>query len=169
MVVPVAIVAGKKAAPVARAAARKATENPAGSVFLAVLVGAVLLQGAKNLPGLGEWGWNRIVPFDVTAPFDYTMEAIETTAALNQDVIMGFEGITPAQDPIEGFFFGDDLSVEVYPPAYYTQEHYDDEGVPVAVPVEIDRADFLIEAQQRERGAVDLDDGEIRRTGQALD
>jgi len=105
------------AAPVAIAAGKKAAENPGGAIFLTVLVGAVLLQGIKNLPNLGEWGWNKVVPFDVTAPYDFTKEAIETTAALNDEVIKGFEDISrDRKDPLENFIFGDDLSVEVYEP-----------------------------------------------------
>jgi len=109
MVVPVAIaagVAGKKGMPVAKAAVRKAADNPTESLFLAVLVGAVLIQGVKKLPNVGEWAWNRVVPFDVTAPFDYTKEAIEITAALNDEVITGFEQIGPDQDPVERQLFG---------------------------------------------------------------
>lgn len=103
------------AAPVAIAAGKKAAENPAGALFLAVLVGAVLLQGVKKLPNFGEWAWNKAVPFDVTAPFDKTMEAIETTAALNETVLEGFENISDdRKDPFENFIFGDD--VEVYEP-----------------------------------------------------
>ena len=106
MVAPVAISAGKKAA-----------ENPSGSIFLAVLAGAVLLQGVKNLPNFGEWAWNKAVPFDVTAPFDYTYKAIETTAALNDEVLTGFERISEKnQDPLENLIFGEDLSLEVYEP-----------------------------------------------------
>ena len=97
------------------AAGKKAAENPTGTIFLAVLVGAVLLQGVKNLPNFGEWAWNKAVPFDVTAPFDKTYEAIQTTAALTAQVITGFEDIsTKRQDPLENFIFGDD--VEVYEP-----------------------------------------------------
>jgi len=97
------------------AAGKKAADNPAGSIFLVVLVGAVLLQGAKNLPDLFEWAWNEIVPFDVTWPVDKTYEAIEITAALNQEVLTGFEKISQEkQDPLENFIFGDD--VEVYEP-----------------------------------------------------
>jgi len=113
MVVPVAIaagVAGKKAAPVAKAVASKAADNPAESLFLAVLIGAVLIQGVKNIPNFGEWAWNKVIPFDVTAPFDYTkesiQEAIEITAALNDEVITGFEKIGPEQDPLERRIFG---------------------------------------------------------------
>ena len=97
------------------AAGKKAAENPAGSVFLAVLVGAVLLQGVKNLPDLGEYLWNRLPLPDVTAPIDYTYDAIKTTAALNEDVLRGFENISKEnQDPFENFIFGDDI--EVYEP-----------------------------------------------------
>jgi len=102
-------------APVAIAAGKKAADNPAGTLFLAVLVGAVLLQGVKNVPRLFEWGWNEFVPFDVTKPFDVTMEAIETTAALNDEVLTGFEKISEkGDDPFESFIFGDEI--EVYEP-----------------------------------------------------
>ena len=105
------------AAPVAIAAGKKAAENPAGTIFLAVLAGAVLLQGVKNLPNFGEWAWNKAVPFDITKPFDVTMEAIETTAALNDTVIQGFEDVSKQnQDPLEVLIFGEDLSLEVYEP-----------------------------------------------------
>ena len=104
-------------APAAVAAGKKAADNPAGSVFLAVLVGAVLLQGVKNLPNFGEWAWNKAIPFDVTAPFDKTVEAIETTAALNDEVLTGFDQISEKnQDPLENLIFGEDLSLEVYEP-----------------------------------------------------
>lgn len=102
-------------APAAVAAGKKAADNPAGSVFLAILAGAVLLQGIKKLPNFGEYAWNRVVPFDVTKPFDVTMEAIETTAALNDEVLTGFEKISEERkDPLENFIFGDDI--EVYEP-----------------------------------------------------
>lgn len=105
-------------APVAVAAGKQAADNPAGTIFLAVLVGAVLLQGVKNLPNLGDFLWNKlpILPdIDVTAPIDYTMEAIETTAALNEEVYEGIAQISKRkQDPLENFIFGDD--VEVYEP-----------------------------------------------------
>lgn len=111
-------------APAAVAAGRKAADNPAGSIFLAVLVGAVLLQGAKNLPRLFEWGWNEIIPFDVTAPIDKTYEAIQITAALNDEVLTGFEKITEKnEDPLENFLFGEDLSLEVYEPGERSALH----------------------------------------------
>lgn len=111
-------------APVAIAAGKKAADNPAGTVFLGVLVGAVLLQGVKNLPNFGEWAWNKAVPFDVTAPFDYTYKAIETTAALNDEVLTGFERISEKnEDPLENFLFGEDLSIEVYEPGERSALH----------------------------------------------
>ena len=115
-------------APVAIAAGKKAADNPAGTLFLAVLVGAVLIQGVKNLPDLGKLLWDKLnIPDlpDVTAPFDYTYDAIKTTSAYNEEVISGFENISAKrQDPIENWIFGtgwddrayDDLSVEVYEP-----------------------------------------------------
>jgi hypothetical protein len=109
MAAPLAIAAGKKAAPVARAAARKAADNPAGSIFLLVLAGAVLIQGVKNLPDLGSFLWGKLPVPDlgfVKAPYTWTREAIETTAALNDEVLTGFERIGPEEDPLEQRFFG---------------------------------------------------------------
>jgi hypothetical protein len=135
------------AAPIAKAAARKAADNPAGSIFLVVLVGAVLIQGVKNLPSL----FPRLPGVGVvTAPFKWTKEAIAITAALNDEVLTGFEQIGPDRDPLERLIFGEDLSLEVYSSDYYDQVHYDVAGVPVAVPVEINRPGT---AQQAYRGA----------------
>jgi len=103
MAAPLAIAAGRKAAPVAKAAARKAADNPAGSIFLVVLAGAVLIQGVKNLPSL----FPKLPGVGVvTAPFKWTKEAIEITAAYNDEVITGFEQIGPEEDPLERQFFG---------------------------------------------------------------
>jgi hypothetical protein len=102
MVVPLAAVAGKKAV-------NKAADNPAGSIFLVVLVGAVLIQSVKNLPDLGSFLWGKLPVPDlglVKAPYTWTREAIETTAALNDEVITGFEQIGPEQDPVEQKLFG---------------------------------------------------------------
>ena len=112
------------AVPVAVAAGKKAADNPAGTLFLAVLVGAVLLQGVKNLPNFGEFLWNKLPLPDVTAPFDYTYKAIETTAALNDEVLTGFERISEKnEDPLENFLFGEDLSIEVYEPGERSALH----------------------------------------------
>lgn len=100
MVAPVAAVVGKKAA-------SKAVDNPGTTIFLAVLAGAVLLQGLKNLPNLGEWGWNQLVPFDVTKPFDVAKESVLETWEQQSEITESFEEITPAQDPLERLIFGD--------------------------------------------------------------
>ena len=89
------------------AAGKKAAENPAGSLFLAVLVGAGLLQGVKNLPNFGEWAWNRVVPFDVTAPIDYTIRSVKDTWETEFELQQRIIDITPAEDPVERALFGD--------------------------------------------------------------
>jgi len=110
-------------APVAVAAGKKAAENPAGSLFLAVLVGAVLLQGVKNLPNFGEYLWNKLPLPDVTAPIDYTYKAIKTAAELNEGVEEGFDFIGPRQqDPLETFIFGDE-PFESYEPGEMSAAH----------------------------------------------
>ena len=109
------------------AGAKKAADNPAGSIFLAVLVGAVLLQGIKKIiPDLPDWRrlWDALpIPDfpDVTYPLDKTYEAIQITAALNEEILEGFENISDeGKDPIQNWVFGgdnrdyDDLSVEVW-------------------------------------------------------
>ena len=94
-------------APVAAAAGKKAANNPAGTLFLAVLAGVVLLQGVKKLPNLGEWAWNWVVPFDVTAPIDYTIESVKDTWEAEYEVQQRIIDITPSEDPVERAFFGD--------------------------------------------------------------
>lgn len=94
-------------APAAVAAGKKAADNPAASVFLAVLVGAVLLQGVKKLPNLGELVWNRFVPFDVTAPIDYTIESVKDTWETEFELQQRIIDITSGDDPVERAFFGD--------------------------------------------------------------
>jgi hypothetical protein len=99
------------------AAGKKAADNPAGAIFLVVLAGAVLVQGVKNLPDLGKILFRNLPGSDIVAkPIEWTWESIQTTAALNNDVITGFEKIGPSDDPIERFVFGEDLGVEVYGP-----------------------------------------------------
>jgi len=100
MVAPVAAVAGKKAA-------SKAAENPAGSLFLMVLVGAVLIQGVKNLPDLGEFLWNKLPLPDVIAPIEYTIESIKDTWETEFELQQEIMDITPAEDPMERALFGD--------------------------------------------------------------
>ena len=107
----------------AAAAVKKAAGNPAASVFLAVLVGAVVLQGVKNIPEVLPdflkylWGKVPVLPdIDVTAPVDYTYKAIKITAALNEEVYEGIEQISAKnQDPFESFIFGDE-DFNVYEP-----------------------------------------------------
>ena len=94
-------------APAAAAVGKKAASDPAGTLIVAVVVGAVLIQGVKNLPNFGEWAWNKIVPFDVTAPVDYAKESVLETWEKQDEIIQGFEDISPAQDPLERRIFGD--------------------------------------------------------------
>ena len=94
------------AAPVL-AAGKKAAENPGAAVFLAVLVGAVLLQGVKNLPNLGEFLWNKLPLPDVTAPIDYTIKSVKDTWETEFELQQRIIDITPSEDPIERALFGD--------------------------------------------------------------
>ena len=95
------------AAPVAIAAGKRAADNPAGTLFVAVLAGAVLLQGVKKLPNFGEWAWNRVVPFDVTAPVDATIASVKETWETEYELQQEIHDIMPDQDPVERMVFGD--------------------------------------------------------------
>ena len=97
VVAPVAIMAGKKAA-----------DNPAASLFLAVRVGAVLVQGLKKLPGFGiDLLGNIPGVAPVKAAYVAGREAVVDVWETEGDLLEGFETITQDQDPLGKQFFGD--------------------------------------------------------------
>ena len=163
MVAPVAIAAGKKAAPAAKAAARKASDNP-GAVLLIGAIGLLLFsQVAKKIPKLPTVPDVSGLVERVNAPFSWVGSEIDALrnppsgkfswqdplAELRQDAMTVnrltnrstafFGGISQDYDEDDGL--GQD---------YYGQVHYDDSGVPVAVPVDINRDSRLLGGRVRD-------------------
>ena len=148
MVAPVAIAAGKKAAPVARAAARKATDNP-GAALLIGAIGLVMLSRAvKSIPTIPDLSGAVDI---AAAPFDWVGGEIDALrnppsgqfspsdpfAELQQDAMTVKRFTNTSTAFLGGVVQGPDMDDPG--PEYYGKVHYDDAGVPVAVPVDINR------------------------------
>jgi len=150
------------AAPIAIAAAKKAADNPGPALLVGVIglmVVGSMLNRAAGLPGeLLGGAWNRIaglpgellggaretvggawfrfrefgevdVPNLTTRallyPTDVTNDALAAAAAASRSVVTGFwQGDLDEDDP---------------GPEYYGKVHYDQSGVPIAVPAEVNR------------------------------
>jgi len=163
MVAPVAVAAGKKAAPVARAAARKASDN-SGAVLLIGAIGLLMFgQVAKKIPKLPTMPDVSGLVERVNAPFNWVGSEIDALrnppsgqfswqdplAELRQDAVTvkRFSSRSTAflggvvQDYDEDDGLGQD---------YYGRVHYDDSGVPVAVPVDIHRDSRLLGGRIRD-------------------
>jgi len=148
MAAPIAIAAGRKAAPAARAAARKAADNP-GAVLLIGAIGLVMLTRAvKALPTIPDVSGAVDA---VKAPFDLLRGEIDELinppsgqfspsdplAELRQDAMTVQRFTNRSTAFLGGIVQGPDMDDPG--PEYYGRVHYDDAGVPVAVPVEINR------------------------------
>lgn len=148
MPVPIAIAAGKKAAPVARAAARKAGDNP-GAVLLIGAIGLVMLTRAvKSIPTIPDVSGAVDI---AKAPFAWVGGEIgalinppsgqfslsDPLAEWRQDAMTVKRFTNRSTAFLGGIVQGPDMDDPG--PEYYGRVHYDDAGVPVAVPVEINR------------------------------
>jgi len=147
MVAPVAIAAGKKAAPVARAAARKAADNPDAMLLIGVIglvVVGSMLNRAASLPGelLGGVGeklggaWDRFREFGEVDVPNLTNRALLYPSEVADDALAAAWG--QSRSVVTGFWQGD-LDQDDPGPEYYGRVHYDDAGVPIAVPAEVNR------------------------------
>jgi hypothetical protein len=147
MVAPVAIAAGKKAAPVARAAARKATDNPGAALLIGVIglvVVGSMLNRAASLPGelLGDVGeklgdaWFRFREFGETDIPNLTNRALLYPSEVADDALAAAWG--QSRSVVTGFRQGD-LDQDDPGPEYYGKVHYDQSGVPITVPTEVNR------------------------------
>ena len=135
-------------APVAKAAVKKAAGNP-GALLLIGGIGLLFLaRGIKAIPELPDLS----VPFDVARqPFDWTISEFDEImnppsgqfspsdpmAELRQDAMTVKRWTNTSTAFLGGIVQGPDMDDPG--PEYYGQVHYDDTGVPVAVPVEINR------------------------------
>jgi len=163
MVAPVAIAGGKKAAPVARAAARKAADN-SGAVLLIGAIGLLMVsQVAKKIPKLPTVPDVSGLVERVNAPFDWIGREFDALrnppsgkfswqdplAELRQDAmtVKRYSSRSTAfmGGVVQGYDEDDGLGQD-----YYGQVHYDDSGVPVAVPVDINRDSRLLGGRVRD-------------------
>ena len=139
-------------APVAKAAARKAARKAASDPGAAVLVGVVALvmftnvvKGIPKLPGVSGAVETVRKPFDWTvSEFDELMNPpsgqfspSDPLAELRQDAMTVKRYTNTSTAFLGGIVQGPDLDDPG--PEYYGRVHYDPAGVPVAVPVEINR------------------------------
>jgi len=147
MVAPVAIAAGKKAVPVAKAAARKAADDPANAILIGVIglvVVGSMLNRAAGLPGqlLGNVGetlggaWDRFREFGEVDVPEFTTRALQYPSEVTNDAIAA--AWDQSRSVVRGFWQGD-LDEDDPGPEYYGRVHYDNAGVPIAVPTEINR------------------------------
>jgi len=142
MVAPVAIAAGRKGVPVAKAAARKAADNP-GAVLLIGAIGLVMLsQAVKAIPTIPDIGetlggsWDRFREFGEVDVPNLTNRALLYPSEVTDDAIAAAWG--QSRSVVTGFWQGD-LDQDDPGPDYYGRVHYDDAGVPIAVPAEVNR------------------------------
>jgi len=147
MVAPAVIAAGKKAAPVAKAAARKAAENP-DAMLLVGLIGLVvvgtMMKRAVSLPGelfgdakdrLGD-AWDRFREFGEVDIPNLTSDLLLWPSEATNDAIAAARG--QSRSVVTGFL-NVDFDADDPGPEYYAKVHYDASGVAIAVPVLVDR------------------------------
>ena len=134
-------------APVAKAAARKAASDPGSAVLIGVIalvVVSTMVKRAAGLPGevLGDLGgalgsgWNRFREFGEVDIPEFTDKALAYPAELTDQAVAA--AWDQSRSVVSGFWQGD-LDEDDPGPEYYGKVHYDPSGVPVAVPVEINR------------------------------
>jgi hypothetical protein len=148
MAAPIAIAAGRKAAPVARAAARKASDN-SGAVLLIGAIGLVMLTRAvKAIPTLPDvsgavdiakapFDWLGGEIDDLIKPPSGQFSPSDPLAELRGDLMTARRFTNRSTAFLGGIVQGPDMDDPG--PEYYGRVHYDDAGVPIAVPVEINR------------------------------
>ena len=136
------------AANVGRKAARKAASDPGAMVLVGVVTLVLFTNVVKKIPTLP--GVSGAVE-TVRKPFDWTVSAFDELlnppsgqfspsdplAELRQDAMTVKRFTNRSTAFLGGIVQGPDLDDPG--PEYYSQVHYDPTGIPVAVPVDIDR------------------------------
>jgi len=132
-------------APVAIAAGKKAADNP-GAVLLIGVIGLVMLSRAvkaiptiPTIPDIGEMlggAWDRFREFGEVDIPNLTNRALLYPSEVTNDAIAAAWG--QSRSVVTGFWQGD-LDEDDPGPEYYGKVHYDQSGVPIAVPAEVDR------------------------------
>ena len=134
-------------APVAKAAARKAANDPGAAVLIgvvALVVVSTMVKKAAGLPGevLGDVGgalgagWGRFRQFGEVDIPEFTDRALVYPAELTDQAVAA--AWDQSRSVVTGFWQGP-LNDDDPGPEYYAKVHYDTSGVPVAVPAEINR------------------------------
>jgi len=134
-------------APVAIAAAKKAADNPGPALLIGVIglvVVGSMLNRAAGLPGqlLGDVGetlggaWDRFREFGEVDVPNLTNRALLYPSEVADDAFAAAWG--QSRSVVTGFWQGD-LDQDDPGPEYYGRVHYDDAGVPIAVPAEVNR------------------------------
>ena len=136
-------------APVAAAAGKKAAGNPGGILLIAGLAALVLLRGVRALPELpdvtpvldtakkpAEWvadEWDKI-----WNPPSGQFSWRDPLAELRQEA-RTVKRYTDTSKAFLGGIVQGDNDFYMHDEEYYQSVHYDDRGIPIAVPVETDR------------------------------
>jgi len=134
-------------APIAKAAARKAASDPGAAVLIGVVALVLFTNVVKQipkLPGVSEAVATIRKPFDWTvSEFDELMNPpsgqfspSDPLAELRQDAMTVKRFTNKSTAFLGGIVQGDTDDPES---DYYDIVHYDPTGIPVAVPVEINR------------------------------
>lgn len=130
--------------PVAKAAAkvgRKAANDPGNAILIGVVALVMFTNAVKKLPKLPgvrkPFDWTRSEFDDLMNPPSGQFSPKDPLAELRQDAATVQRFTNRSTAFLGGIFQGPDMDDPG--PEYYSKVHYDDSGVPVAVPVEINR------------------------------
>jgi len=130
----------------------KAAQNSGATLLIAGIAALVLLRGAKLLPDVtgvsdaakgavgiakapGVWIADEFE--DLWNPPSGQFSPKDPLAELRQDAMTVKRYSSKGKAFALGFFQGEDE--EDFGPAYYDEVHYDDDSIPIAVPVKIHR------------------------------
>jgi len=125
-------------APAAVAAGKKAAGNPGGLLLVGGIALLFLARGIKGIPELPDLSvpWDRFREFGEVDIPEFTDRALVYPAELTDQAVDA--AWRQSGSVVSGFWQGE-LDEDSPGPEYYAEVHYDPSGVPVAVPVEVNR------------------------------